>query len=110
MLAQTLNYLPIPKRRAPMPRAGLAEAAAEANNALEKIDTGLNGQLARLLEPRNSSDAALADQRDQYIDQLSQLMDIRVVFDEQEPSQHLHQFGRAADRRRRAQLSCPRAR
>ena len=38
----------------------------------------LNKQLAGK-SITNASDAALADQRDYYVDQLSQLMDIRVV-------------------------------
>jgi flagellar hook-associated protein 1 FlgK len=44
---------------------------------MQKI-ADLNSQLAGKTIT-NASDAALADQRDQYIDQLSQLMDIRVV-------------------------------
>lgn len=81
VLSQTLNSLTddIQALRADA-ESGLAEATAEANNALQKIDA-LNRQLAGF-EPRNTSDAALADQRDQYIDQLSQLMDIRVVTDD----------------------------
>jgi flagellar hook-associated protein 1 FlgK len=56
---------------------GLAEAVNSANDAIQKI-SDLNTQLAGK-SIANASDAALADQRDSYIDQLSQLMDIRVV-------------------------------
>jgi flagellar hook-associated protein 1 FlgK len=60
--------------------AGLADAVATANNAMQKI-AQINAQLAgRNLH--DSSDATLADQRDQYIDQLAQLMDIRIVENE----------------------------
>jgi flagellar hook-associated protein 1 FlgK len=61
--------------------AGLADAIATANNAMQKI-AQINAQLAgrNLSDP---SDAALADQRDQYVDQLAQLMDIRVIQSEQ---------------------------
>jgi flagellar hook-associated protein 1 FlgK len=57
--------------------AGLADAVATANNAMQKI-AQINAQLVGR-DLSNSPDAALADQRDQYIDQLSQLMDIRIV-------------------------------
>ena len=56
---------------------GLSDAVATANNAMAKI-TQLNGQLAGA-NATDASGAALMDQRDYYIDQLSQLMDIRVV-------------------------------
>jgi flagellar hook-associated protein 1 FlgK len=56
---------------------GLADAVSDANDAIKKI-TDLNTQLAGR-DISNASDAALADQRDYYVDQLSQLMDIRVV-------------------------------
>src|SRR6185312_1569662 len=56
---------------------GIADSVSAANDALQKINT-LNGQLGAL-NAGNQSAAALQDQRDQYIDQLSQLMDIRVV-------------------------------
>jgi flagellar hook-associated protein 1 FlgK len=61
--------------------AGLADAVAIANNAMQKI-AELNTQLAGrdLTAP---SDAALADQRDQFVNQLAELMDIRVVENEQ---------------------------
>jgi flagellar hook-associated protein 1 FlgK len=61
--------------------AGLADAVAAANNAMQKIEQ-INAQLVGR-DLSNSSDAALADQRDEYIDQLAQLMDIRVVETEQ---------------------------
>jgi flagellar hook-associated protein 1 FlgK len=49
----------------------------QANNALQQI-ANLNQRIAAA--PQNdSSTAALQDQRDQYIDQLSRMMDIRVV-------------------------------
>jgi flagellar hook-associated protein 1 FlgK len=57
--------------------AGLADAVATANNAMQKI-AQINAQLAGR-DLRDASDAALADQRDQYVDQLAQLMDIRIV-------------------------------
>jgi flagellar hook-associated protein 1 FlgK len=58
---------------------GLADSVAAANNALTNIDV-LNRRLAGV-NIANASDAALADQRDFYLDQLSELMDIRVVTD-----------------------------
>jgi flagellar hook-associated protein 1 FlgK len=60
--------------------AGLADAVATANNAMQKI-AEINTQLAGrdLSDP---SDAALADQRDRFVHQLSELMDIRVVANE----------------------------
>jgi flagellar hook-associated protein 1 FlgK len=57
--------------------AGIADAVGIANTALTKI-AELNGALAGK-SADNAADAALMDQRDNYIDQLSQLMDIRVV-------------------------------
>jgi flagellar hook-associated protein 1 FlgK len=57
--------------------AGLADAVAIANNAMQKI-AQINAQLVGR-DLNNAPDAALADQRDQYLDQLSQLMDIRIV-------------------------------
>jgi len=56
---------------------GLSDAVASANDAMQKI-ADLNAQLAGKTIS-NASDAALADQRDAYVDQLSQLMDIRVI-------------------------------
>src|SRR5882762_8050839 len=57
--------------------AGLNSAVSTANTAMQQI-ASLNAKL----QGTNSNDAAAAalkDQRDQYIDQLSQLMDIRVI-------------------------------
>jgi flagellar hook-associated protein 1 FlgK len=61
--------------------AGLADAVAIANNAMQKI-AQINAQLIGR-DLSDASDAALADERDQYLDQLSQLMDIRIVENEQ---------------------------
>jgi flagellar hook-associated protein 1 FlgK len=78
VLAQTMNGLSseIQSLRSNADN-GIADSVTAANNALQKIDA-LNGQLGGL-NSTNASAAALEDQRDQYIDQLSQLMDIRVV-------------------------------
>ncbi len=57
--------------------AGLADAANTANDAMQHI-AEINRQLGRY-DPNDGAAAALKDQRDSYIDQLSQLMDIRVV-------------------------------
>lgn len=78
VLAQTLNSVTddLQALRADA-EAGIAAAVAAANNAMEKI-AQLNGQLAG--RPiTTSADAALADERDVYIDQLAELMDIQVV-------------------------------
>lgn len=56
---------------------GLSNAVSVANNAMAqiaKINKQVQGNVAQ-----DASTAALLDQRDQYITQLSQLMDIRVV-------------------------------
>ena len=56
---------------------GLNNAVSVANNAMAqiaKINNQVQGNVAQ-----DASTAALLDQRDQYITQLSQLMDIRVV-------------------------------
>ncbi len=56
---------------------GIAADVQSANNALQQI-ANINQQV----QSTNSTDAAsaaLLDQRDQYIDQLSKLMDVRVV-------------------------------
>lgn len=56
---------------------GLSDAVKQANAAMAQI-ANLNRQLAA--SPANDAAAAsMKDQRDSYIDQLSQLMDIRVV-------------------------------
>jgi flagellar hook-associated protein 1 FlgK len=60
---------------------GLADAVTTANDALQRI-VDLNEQLAGR-DADNTSDAALMDQRDSYIDQLAELMDIRVVTNDQ---------------------------
>ena len=56
---------------------GIANDVQTANNALQKI-AQINQQLAGLTT-NDSATATLEDQRDQYINQLSQLMDIRVA-------------------------------
>ena len=57
--------------------SGLADAVNQANNAMSQI-ASINGKLADL-GADDSTTATLRDQRDSYIDQLSQLMDIKVV-------------------------------
>jgi flagellar hook-associated protein 1 FlgK len=61
--------------------SGLADTVRSANEAMQKI-ADINNQLGGR-EITTASDAALADQRDAAIDQLSQLMDIRTVKDDQ---------------------------
>lgn len=56
---------------------GLADAVTKANDALSQI-AKLNQQIAGA-PPDDAATAAMLDQRDSYIDQLSQLMDINVV-------------------------------
>lgn len=56
---------------------GISDAVARANNAMERI-AAINRQLALNTTP-DAASATLLDQRDMYIDELSQLMDIRVV-------------------------------
>ena len=56
---------------------GIAGDVQQANNALQQI-ANLNQQLAGA-GAADSTSALLENQRDQYIDQLSKLMDIRVV-------------------------------
>jgi flagellar hook-associated protein 1 FlgK len=78
VLAQTLNSVTedLQSLRADAEN-GIAAAVETANFAMQKISE-LNGQLGgRSIV--TASDAALADQRDLYIDQLSELMDIRVI-------------------------------
>lgn len=58
----------------------LADAVANANNAMQKI-ADINSQLAHAPEA-NATTAALKDQRDNYVEQLSKLVDIRVVVGE----------------------------
>jgi flagellar hook-associated protein 1 FlgK len=57
--------------------SSLSDAVATANEAMQKI-ADLNARLAGK-DITNASDAALADERDSYVDKLSQLMDIRVI-------------------------------
>ena len=57
--------------------SGLSDSVNTANNALTQIAT-INKQL-QAGGQTDASTAALLDQRDQYITQLSQLMDIKVV-------------------------------
>ncbi len=56
---------------------GLSDAVNRANNAMRQI-AAINRQLG-LTNVQDATTAALCDQRDLYIDQLSQLMDIKVV-------------------------------
>lgn len=56
---------------------GLASAVSTANNAMSQI-AAINNQLLGGNQT-DASTASLLDQRDQYINQLSQLMDIKVV-------------------------------
>jgi flagellar hook-associated protein 1 FlgK len=56
---------------------GLSDSVARANNAMTQI-AAINRQLALNTAP-DAAAAALLDQRDGYIDELSQLMDIRVI-------------------------------
>lgn len=59
---------------------GLADAVANANNAMQQI-ARINGQLGSAREGEATT-AALMDERDNYVQQLSQLMDIRVTENE----------------------------
>ncbi len=56
---------------------GLADSVQKANEAMAKI-ADLNGQLGTITT-NDATTAVLLDQRDQYINQLAELMDIRVV-------------------------------
>jgi len=56
---------------------GIATDVQTANNALQQI-AQINQQLSGMTT-NDSTTASLEDQRDQYISQLSQLMDVRVV-------------------------------
>jgi flagellar hook-associated protein 1 FlgK len=78
LLAQSLNGMTvdIQAMRADA-ESGIANAVQTANTAMQKI-AEINAQLG-ISGGANASDAALMDQRDSYIDQLSELMDIRVV-------------------------------
>ena len=57
--------------------AGINDSVTTANNAMAQI-AAINNQLKNNGQT-DASTASLLDQRDQYIDQLSQLMDIRTV-------------------------------
>lgn len=57
--------------------AGINDSVITANNAMAQI-AAINSQLKNNGQT-DASTASLLDQRDQYIDQLSQLMDIRTV-------------------------------
>jgi flagellar hook-associated protein 1 FlgK len=56
---------------------GISNAVTQANNAMSQIAT-LNQKIASSSQ-NDSETATLLDQRDSYIDQLSQLMDINVI-------------------------------
>jgi flagellar hook-associated protein 1 len=56
---------------------GLSDSVARANNAMQQI-ASINRQLASTTG-NDASAATLLDQRDMYIDELSRLMDIKVV-------------------------------
>ena len=57
--------------------ASLADAVGRANDAMQKI-ASLNAQLTTA-DPGTSAAASWQDQRDFYVDQLSELLDVRVV-------------------------------
>jgi flagellar hook-associated protein 1 len=56
---------------------GISNAVTQANNAMSQI-AALNQKIMGISQT-DSATAALMDQRDSYIDQLSQLMDINVI-------------------------------
>jgi flagellar hook-associated protein 1 FlgK len=56
---------------------GISDSVARANNAMTQI-AAINRQLALNTSP-DAATATLLDQRDAYLDELSQLMDIRVI-------------------------------
>ena len=56
---------------------GLADSVARANEAMQQI-AALNRQLAST-GAKDAAGASLMDQRDRYVDELAQLMDIRVT-------------------------------
>jgi flagellar hook-associated protein 1 FlgK len=60
---------------------GLSDAIGMANDAMQKIAM-INTQLSHSAGV-SAADAALEDQRDYYVNQLSELMDIRVVVSDQ---------------------------
>lgn len=78
-LAQTLNQMTagIQTLRS-QAELGLSDDVTQANDALQQI-AALNLQLGRSSRD-DSATAGLLDQRDAYIDKLSKLMDIRVLY------------------------------
>ena len=78
LLTQQLNQLSgnIQSLRANA-ELGIADAVNKANEAMTQI-ASLNGQIAAGT-PGDAATEALQDQRNSYIDQLSQLMDINVI-------------------------------
>jgi flagellar hook-associated protein 1 FlgK len=62
---------------------GIADAVGQANEAMQQI-VRLNQQLAASPNP-DAATASLLDRRDFYVDQLAELMDIRVI--EHDPNQ-----------------------
>jgi len=56
---------------------GLSDSVARANNAMQQI-AAINRQLASTTG-NDASAATLLDQRDKYVDELSRLMDVKVV-------------------------------
>ena len=105
VLAQTLNSTTadiqsLRGRRRERP----ADAVAAANDAMQQI-AELNTQLAGK-DITNASDAALADQRDNYVDQLVAVDGHPGRHEQPEPGQRVHQFRRPAGRRRRPR-NCP---
>lgn len=62
--------------------AGISDSVNTANNAMQQI-ARLNVQLQATGGTADASTAALLDQRDRYVTQLSQLMDIRTVTNSQ---------------------------
>ena len=78
LLAQQLNQLSssIQSQRANAELA-ISDAVNKANEAMSQI-ASLNQQIAAST-PGDAATAALLDNRDAYIDQLSQLMDINVI-------------------------------
>ncbi|MEN3346802.1 MAG: flagellar hook-associated protein 1 [Bradyrhizobium sp.] len=62
--------------------AGISDSVSSANNAMQQI-ARINVQLQAATGTSDASTGALLDQRDRYITQLSQLMDIRTVTNSQ---------------------------
>ena len=89
---------------------GLSDAVSQANEAMQRI-AAINQQLGTE-QRQDATTAKLRDQRDQYIDQLAQLMNIKVVPTDHNQINGLHRFRHAAGRRcgRHARLRRARAR